>query len=1043
MRITVAGVGTGVARQLARRQTLAMSPTTHEQTVNDALGEVLRGLRQPDSWTVHSEATGGVLEGGGRPDVLVLEASGWPVVIEAELANHTSAEADAIARLGRKPSDSAHEIETAIAVVYPPEFQQATGRTTAQCDPRNGLLGVRPLYEDYRDPRPPAARGWLRGSVRDLAMLVQRAATPAPRVQALADELERGVEQAAEASATHHHYGSERGKALAAVLEQSDDPDGQTRRMAMTVIVNALVFHEALAQADFRITRDGDERPVRTVGAFRSGGTFDREELLAEWTAILERNYWPIFGSSKALLDPERENSLPAETVQAALAPLWQTAERLVAGGVTRSHDLTGIVFQQLIADRKFLATFYTRPAAATLLAGLALPSDRPLGGADWGDEDTLAALQIGDFACGTGTLLSAAYSRLSLLHELHGGDPARLHGPMMRNGLVGLDVLNIAVHLTAAMLAGAHPATPFEGECLLTMPSVGSEDVRCVSAHSTCSQRTSSPRLIGRAAATTAGGRRPEDVEDLVTRIGHGRFDLVIMNPPFTRQGGQEADRRGVGNAAFAAFNTTRRMQERMQRHLRRVSGSERLGTGNAGLAAHFADLGMRKLRDGGSLAMVLPLSAMSGSEWDPVRQAIAERFGQLTIVTINQPKSERVSFSADTGMAECLLVATGDPPTEEDGPRAVFVVLGEQPSSPTRSDLIAEAVRRAVTGGNVRRLDAGPSGGTSIRLGDEHCGYVLDCPIPDSGPWPLVGIADAALAQAAYRLERGALPQLGSPHGEDLSVPITVIGNHAKAGPYHLDIYASNADGSPRGPFERIQPPANPVPTYPMLWAHAAKRERRLIVGPDSEGQIKTVTTELQSDVNKKAARVWATATRAHYSTDLRFNSQSLVVAMTERPSIGGRAWPSVILNDRDHEYAFALWSNSTLGLLLHWWTANKTQSGRGTTTVTSLPRIPSLDVRALTPDQHHAAREAYEALHDRQFLPFDQIDEDEARAELDRALVVDVLGLPASLCEPDGPLDLLRRKLAAEPQIHGGKRTRVVFSGGGETTERRNDR
>ena len=34
-------------------------------------------------------------------------------------------------------------------------------------------------------------------------------------------------------------------------------------------------------------------------------------------------------------------------------------------------------------------------------------------------------------------------------------------------------------------------------------------------------------------------------------------------------------------------------------------------------------------------------------------------------------------------------------------------------------------------------------------------------------------------------------------------------------------------------------------------------------------------------------------------------------------------------------------------------------------------------------------------------------------------------------------------LRRKLAAEPQIHGGKRTRVVFTEAGERTERRADR
>ena len=83
---------------------------------------------------------------------------------------------------------------------------------------------------------------------------------------------------------------------------------------------------------------------------------------------------------------------------------------------------------------------------------------------------------------------------------------------------------------------------------------------------------------------------------------------------------------------------------------------------------------------------------------------------------------------------------------------------------------------------------------------------------------------------------------------------------------------------------------------------------------------------------------------------------------------------------------------------------------------------------------------ARTSFEALRGERFLPFDQIDEDPARAELDRRLLLDVLGLPPALCEDGGPLALLRRKLAAEPQIHGGKRTRVVFEGGGERAERR---
>ncbi len=227
-------------------------------------------------------------------------------------------------------------------------------------------------------------------------------------------------------------------------------------------------------------------------------------------------------------------------------------------------------------------------------------------------------------------------------------------------------------------------------------------------------------------------------------------------------------------------------------------------------------------------------------------------------------------------------------------------------------------------------------------------------------------------------------------------------------------------------------------------MLWAHEAEKERRLIVEPDSEGQIKSVDARFdQAAVNEKAARIWATASRAHYNRGLRFNSQSLVVAMTERRCIGGRAWPSVVFENSDHEYAFALWSNSTLGLLLHWWVANKTQSGRGTTTVTGIPRIPTLDTRALTAEQHARAREAFQRLRGERFLPFDQIDEDAARARLDRALLVEVLGLPEALCEADGALALLRKKLAAEPQIHGGKGSRVVFTDTGERPVKRGDR
>jgi len=140
-------------------------------------------------------------------------------------------------------------------------------------------------------------------------------------------------------------------------------------------------------------------------------------------------------------------------------------------------------------------------------------------------------------------------------------------------------------------------------------------------------------------------------------------------------------------------------------------------------------------------------------------------------------------------------------------------------------------------------------------------------------------------------------------------------------------------------------------------------------------------------------------------------------------------------VILKDPDHEYAFALWCNSTLGLLCHWWSANPSQSGRGTNTVSGIPLISTLNLASLSSGQHRTAKLVFEALTDARFLPFDQIDEDPSRALLDHCLLVDILGLHPRLCEPNGPLAILRQKLAAEPQINGGKKSRVVFTADGE--------
>ena len=125
-----------------------------------------------------------------------------------------------------------------------------------------------------------------------------------------------------------------------------------------------------------------------------------------------------------------------------------------------------------------------------------------------------------------------------------------------------------------------------------------------------------------------------------------------------------------------------------------------------------------------------------------------------------------------------------------------------------------------------------------------------------------------------------------------------------------------------------------------------------------PDSQLRVK-------SGMEAKAAVAWATASRAHVNRDFRFNSQPLTAAFTEREIMGGVAWPNVRFSDSRFDYAFTLWSNSTLGLLLYWWHSNRQQSGRGRTTIRAVESLPVLDLRALSEEQRRTSETVFNEL------------------------------------------------------------------------------
>ena len=985
----------------------AMATTEH--TINDALAGLLRGTRY--AWrgrqVVRSENIGLFKESNIRPDIIIAEPRVSPVVIEIEMMPAVTVEADALSRLGEKLRTE-QAVLSALAVRLPTRLREKQGRVLKkELERANDFefaLYTGRSSDDYtRRPH----SGWLIGGLADLSLLAQSAAAPPHLIDLAADILVDGVNAVASIldDMALDHPGLV--QHIAQTLHQEDGP--QTRRMAAIILTNAFMFHERLAGGS------GDLAEVRPIDRLRDKlRTINKAAVLAEWHKILAVNYWSVFDISQRILA-----MVPTLGAREFLEQLAITAQSILSSGLMRSHDLTGTVFQKLIADRKFLAAFYTTPASAALLVGLAVNDDTLLADGDWGNPEDVKSLRIADFACGTGTLLSTAYQRISQLHELHGGDSAKIHAAMMERALVGCDILPAATHLTASMLSGAHPDIPYDGSAIFTQPyglqeddkiALGSIDLLKDMALLEGSQVT--------AKALEGGG---ESEKDTWRFVPHGSFDMVIMNPPFTRANNHERRIPDTPNPNFAAFGSSAAEQKAMAKAAKQLTRGT-IAHGSAGEASTFMALADRKLKPGGTLALVMPLTFLTGSSWEKCRTRLAEAYDSLILISI-LGTGGGLSFSADTSMGECLVVGRRNGHRQR---RAVFVILNEAPDYAIYSIKVVQQIRQLINDNALRGLEDGPTGGNALYFGNEIVGQAIDAPLPPAGSWKLARIADITLAQSAYQMVNKSRIWLPTQHQSKASdIPMTTAAQIGEIGPYHLDVSRRHRDGT-RRPFELRPLQGDTVPTYPILSAHNADRERTMMFGADHDGiPYRAADKEEQADIDQKIADLFTTASHCHSNLDFRFNSQSTAMQFTERKTIGGTAWISIQLPEAAHEKALVLWANTTLGLLMFWWHSSKQQSGRGRLTKTTLQTLPILDVTALDDAQLETAARLFDEMNQLPLRPLHELDSDDNRKTLDRRFYGDVLGLDDSILADGGPLDILRQKLCREPSIRGSKK------------------
>ena len=678
---------------------------------------------------------------------------------------------------------------------------------------------------------------------------------------------------------------------------------------------------------------------------------------------------------------------------------------------------MPGMLVQRFTANRKDLAVFHTKPEAAELMACLAVPE-----GLDWGNPDAMANFRISDYACGAGQLLASAYQRVRTLCRRAGLDPGPGHRNMMERNITGFDVLPASVALTAANLAMVEPGEPFRKTRISRLhigrlrqqgateqAGLGSLDIldpRRFRAQER--QPVSDPRM------TATERKRARRVT-----ADAGSQDLVIMNPPFTQhivphrldqgpmdQGPVDQEHVDQGRMDPPGENGAdgERTRELMDAAARDIAG--RSGAGQTGNAAfHFTAVAHRTVRRGGTVAMILPVTAVNPETrarkrgpavWKKFMERLGREYRDVVIISVAQYEELDSAFSHDTHTPEAMVIARRTLPRERGDGRASFINLHRLPRDREDAARTAERIRETLAGG--------PDPGETRPLlgGAETLGSVTVQDISGDRPPRATGMLDYTVAEEALRLEEGEIPGAG-PGGED-RMPMTSVGAIGESGPTVDEIrklLAEMGEGD-----------------FPMMEGHDCNRQRSLSV-------MATRLLSPRAGMEENAARMLNNrGALLHISEDCRYNSQSTAACTTMQPAMAGRGWTTVRMGGERFEKTVVVFMNTTMGLICHWNASTLAQRGMGHADRSVVMAMRVLDVKALGPAQLMAMERIFEEWKSTPMLPANEAWRDPERQELDRRVIEDVLGLGP---EATWGMAGLRNRWCREPTVQGRKGAR----------------
>lgn len=386
------------------------------------------------------------------------------------------------------------------------------------------------------------------------------------------------------------------------------------------------------------------------------------------FTSILQIDYEPVFDIAVTLIDYlfDLQTNL---TVMQDLRDLIETVQHIVVNRAVLRTDFIGHIYHKItgnIATRKGYATFYTKAPIAYFLAYVALHSQE----SKWND---WKQIKVCDFACGSGTLLSASYAALQTLcrkacfEKQEQPNLVEFHKDALEDSIWGFDALEHAAQTASVVLSLHEPGVPLSEMRMYHVPVDG-----------TGSQGSLNFWWANRQLVPIA--RR--GIEKIVKEeVIIPSFDLVIMNPPFSRATapGVEDSRPRIFDfvSSPAAFDRLWHAYTRLVRDIEKGSrknkdinrlykeyvGKNRLFINRnvdplyAGAALPFFFLADRYVKKGGRIALVLPRTTLESSSFFLLRTALTSKYDIEYIVFSSEEDIPNFSYSAQ--LSEILLVA------------------------------------------------------------------------------------------------------------------------------------------------------------------------------------------------------------------------------------------------------------------------------------------------------------------------------------------------------------------------------------------------